>query len=57
MPIVGSSNMALNIPVQQLDRDFTLRDFIDEFMAGGMIPMALTRWEMSGYDDKIKKLW
>ncbi len=41
----------------QLGKDFVLRDFIDEFLAAGMIPMALTRWEMTGYDDEIKKLW
>jgi len=41
----------------QLGEDFVLRDFIDEFLAAGMIPMALTRWEMTGLDDEIKKLW
>ena len=41
----------------QLGEKFVLRDFIDEFLAAGMIPISLTRWEMTGYDDEIKKLW
>jgi len=23
----------------------------------GTIPFSLVRWEMTGYDDEIKKLW
>ena len=42
---------------QQLGDDFNLKEFMDEFFAAGMIPMSLTRWEMTGYDDEIKKLW
>ena len=42
---------------QQLGDDFNLKEFMDEFLAAGQIPMALTRWEMTGYDDEIKKLW
>jgi uncharacterized protein (DUF885 family) len=41
----------------QLGDKFNLRQFIDEFLAAGMIPMSLTRWEMTGYNDEIKKLW
>jgi len=37
--------------------DFVLRDFLDEFFAAGMIPFALTRWEMLGLSDEIEKLW
>jgi uncharacterized protein (DUF885 family) len=40
----------------QLGDKFNLRQFIDEFLAAGMIPMSLTRWEMTGFDDEIKKL-
>jgi len=40
----------------QLGEEFNLREFIDEFLAAGMIPMSLTRWEMTGYDDEIKEL-
>lgn len=41
----------------QLGDKFVLRDFIDEFLAAGMIPFSLIRWEMTGYEDEIKKLW
>jgi uncharacterized protein (DUF885 family) len=40
----------------QLGDKFILRDFIDEFLTAGMIPISLTRWEMTGYDDEIKEL-
>ena len=42
---------------QQLGDEFTLKNFMDEFYATGTIPFALTRWELTGYDDEIKKLW
>ena len=42
---------------KQLGDKFVLRQFMDEFLAAGMIPMSLIRWEMTGYDDEIKKLW
>ena len=42
---------------QQLGDKFVLRDFMDEFYAAGVIPTSLIRWEMTGYDDEIKKLW
>jgi hypothetical protein len=41
----------------QLGGDFNLKEFIDEFLAAGIIPMSLTRWEMTGLDDEIKELW
>ncbi len=40
----------------QLGERFVLRDFIDEFLAAGMIPFSLIRWEMTGYDDEIRML-
>jgi uncharacterized protein (DUF885 family) len=40
----------------QLGDEFVLRDFFDEFLAAGMIPMSLTRWEMTGFDDEIKEI-
>jgi hypothetical protein len=40
----------------QLGRKFNLREFMDEFRSYGMIPFALIRWEMTGFDDEIKKL-
>ena len=42
---------------QQLGDDFNLKEFMDEFYAAGVIPMSLIRWELTGYDDEIKKLW
>lgn len=42
---------------QQLGDDFVLQDFIDEYLSAGMIPPTLIRWEMTGQDDEIKKLW
>lgn len=41
---------------QQLGDAFVLKDFMDEFYALGALPMSLIRWEMTGYDDEIKKL-
>ncbi len=57
--VVGKAHFTklLKDRAMQLGEDFVLRDFIDEFLAAGEIPMALTRWEMTGYDDEIKKLW
>jgi uncharacterized protein (DUF885 family) len=42
---------------KQLGDEFNLRQFMDEYLAAGMIPMSLIRWEMTGYDDEIKELW
>ncbi len=41
----------------QLGDDFVLKEFMDEFYDSGSIPMSLIRWEMTGYDDEIEKLW
>jgi len=41
----------------QLGEKFNLKQFMDEFYAAGMIPIELTRWEMTGLGDEIKKLW
>jgi uncharacterized protein (DUF885 family) len=41
---------------KQLGEDFTIRRFFDEFMSGGIIPIALTRWELTGFDDQMKLL-
>jgi len=38
---------------QQLGDEFVLRDFVDEFLAAGIIPMSLIRWEMTGNSDDI----
>ena len=41
----------------QLGEDFNLRDFLDEVYASGQIPWSLIRWEMTGYDDEVSRLW
>ncbi len=41
----------------QLGDEFEFRRFMDEFLAAGMIPLSLIRWEMTGLEDQIKKLW
>lgn len=43
--------------VRQLGPNFVLRDFVDEFLDAGSIPMSLIRWEMTGLDDEIQELW
>ena len=42
---------------RQLGGEFDLRKFHDEFMSFEIIPLSLIRWEMTGLDDEIKKLW
>ena len=42
---------------EQLGEKFDLKAFFDEFHTYGMIPLSLIRWEMTGRDDEIKKLW
>ncbi len=42
---------------RQLGDKFSLKQFMDEFFASSMIPISLIRWEMTGLEDEIKKLW
>jgi len=41
----------------QLGDDFNLREFHDEFMAAGRLPLSLVRWEMTGLDDEVGRFW
>ena len=41
----------------QMGAGFKLQKFMDEFLGCGMIPVSLSRWEMTGLEDEIKKLW
>ena len=42
---------------QQLGESFTLRRFMDEFDAAGLIPAALIRWELTGHlSDDLKRM-
>ena len=38
---------------QALGDDFVIRDFVDEFLSSGLIPMSLIRWEMTGNSDDV----
>lgn len=37
--------------------DFELQVFMDEFFESGRLPIALIRWEMTGYTDEVARLW
>ena len=41
----------------QLGERFVLRDFHDDFLSRGRLPMSLLRWEMTGLDDEVRRLW
>ena len=34
---------------QQKGKTFSLKSFLDEFFAKGLIPQSLIHWEMTGY--------
>lgn len=38
---------------QELGDDFVIKDFVDEFLSSGLIPMPLIRWEMTGDNSEI----
>ena len=42
---------------RQLGDDFTLKRFMDELNAAGVIPVSLIRWELTGLDDEIAGMW
>ena len=42
---------------QQLGDDFVLKDFHDQFMDAGRLPVSLIRWEMTGLDDEVREFW
>jgi hypothetical protein len=33
-----------------------MKEFMDAFLAAGVIPISLIRWEVTGLADEIKKL-
>ena len=41
----------------QLKDKFNLREFHDDFLSKGTIPISLIRYEMTGFDDQIGHLW
>lgn len=42
---------------RQLGDDFELQAFHDAFMAAGGVPIALFRYELTGFDDEVRLLW
>jgi hypothetical protein len=36
---------------------FTLKGFMDEMFSKGLIPASLIRWEMTGLDDEMNRIW
>ena len=42
---------------RQLGEAFRLKDFHDELMAAGRLPLSLIRWEMTGNTEGIADLW
>jgi hypothetical protein len=41
----------------QLKDKFSLKEFHDEFLAAGTIPISVIRYEMTGFDDQVKHLF
>ena len=64
-PAYGISYQMGKIQIEQLLADralqlgdrFSLKEFHDQFLAAGMIPISLIRWEMTGLDDEVRRFW
>jgi hypothetical protein len=41
----------------QLGDNFNLKEFHDAFLAAGIVPISLIRWEMTGLEDEVKEFW
>lgn len=41
----------------QKGASFRLKEFHDDFMARGRLPISLLRWEMTGLDDEVSAFW
>ncbi len=63
-PGYGTSYLMGKIQIEELLAEranelgdaFTLRGFMDEFSAVGVIPVSLVRWELTGRDDAIRRM-
>ena len=63
-PGYGTSYVIGKIQIEQLlaevavleGEDFTVKDFFDRFYGAGVIPITLTRWEMTGEKDPVLDL-
>jgi hypothetical protein len=42
---------------RQQGDDFDLGAFHDELMSYGWLPLSLIRWEMTGFDDEVRRFW
>ncbi|WP_165357292.1 DUF885 family protein [Sphingosinicella sp. CPCC 101087] len=42
---------------RQLGDDFSLRDFHDYLMSAGRLPVSLLRYDLTGHDDEVARLW
>jgi hypothetical protein len=47
----------LGIRKMQLKDKFDLKNFNDNFMKYGQIPISLLRWELAGDDSQVKPMW
>ena len=64
-PGYGTSYVVGKVQVEQLMADyarlrgepFVLKTYMEEMFSKGIIPQSLIRWEMTGLDDEMKKLW
>ncbi len=41
----------------QIGEKFDMREFHDQLLRTGSIPIALLRWEMTGLDDQMQQIW
>lgn len=63
-PYYGSSYLMGKYQIEELmaeraadlGGDFTIKGFMDEMEASGLIPVSLIRWEMTGRDDQIRQM-
>ena len=42
--------------VEQLGTEFTMKRFMDEFNAAGMVPISLIRWQLAGSSPDLVEL-
>lgn len=42
---------------RQLGEDFELKAFHDYTMTAGRLPLSLVRWDLTGLDDEVNRLW
>ena len=42
---------------RQLGDEFNLKEFHDQLMTMGRLPLSLIRWDMTGLDDEVEKFW